>query len=74
LGDDEVLGEAMKEVKMKPCPFCGWNDARATWVWAGENRRLKIRVMCAGNNCYIGGPIRANKRSAIIAWNRRAKL
>lgn len=53
----------MKEIELKPCPFCG-----------GEARKYKgaldlYGIVCKKCGAKIYG--RANKASATRAWNRR---
>ena len=60
----------MKEMKLKPCPFCGREDIRAK-IMNHEGYDVGI-VFCI--NC--GAQIRAfnSQAEAIEAWNRRAEI
>ena len=62
----------MKEIKLKPCPFCGATDG--DWVTlvrtVGED---VFFVEC--RRCAASGPWYTEKagKKAVAAWNRRAK-
>jgi Lar family restriction alleviation protein len=59
-------------VKLKPCPFCGEisKDAEGEVVCI-QPIPATFMFVCPG--CYAGGPMAADVRSAISAWNSRAK-
>jgi len=58
----------MKEVKIKPCPFCG--KSRGSLALFSQDRWM---VQC--DYCCADGPVemKQTKKQAIAAWNRRAK-
>ena len=62
-----------KEIKLKPCPFCGQGVKHyireAGWMFAAE-----FIVGCYSESCFIRPNSTAvNKEDAIIKWNTRRK-
>ncbi len=66
----------MSNIKLKPCPFCGWH-----WTITATSKREQGwlgRVIC--DNCGAVKPAvlqykktqKAAERAAAIEWNRRA--
>lgn len=56
---------------LKPCPFCGSDNAGDIWVDRLQQDGRRWAVVCRATDCIIDGPHRATRREAITAWNSR---
>lgn len=55
----------MDEIKLKPCPFCGYLKARLV-----GSALLNYFILCA--DCGAFATCKITEQEAIEAWNRRA--
>jgi hypothetical protein len=78
------MEEAMKEVKLKNCPFCGRGaEVHEDQDWDCHKPEKPYNVRCLGGYAYIREPgtvgcsaetlYFATAEEAIAAWNRRVK-
>lgn len=68
----------MKEIKLKPCPFCGGEaklKADVRYPRPERNPKRAYEVVCQNYNCIIGlcdDRYYLTEKEAIEAWNTRA--
>lgn len=62
-----------KEVKIKPCPFCGENDGEVGEDFHSECYGYKDRYNVQCGKCYATGPIVDSEGKAIKAWNEATR-
>lgn len=73
-------GQMGREVKLKPCPFCGSNNLQVATMYdypPGNGKGSGV-VFCGNKRCGISGPgangnMRGIDRRAIARWNRRRR-
>ena len=61
----------MKEVTIKPCPFCGDDDPKVLQRWITFVWKPVYAVECMNGKCQATGPVRKSYKRAVNAWNRR---
>ncbi len=58
------------DVKLKACPFCGFNQGKGEEEFATSNQgKGTYSVYC--ERCHATGPMRSTMDMAIFAWNER---
>ena len=65
-----------KELKLKPCPFCGYRERVFVTVRLGQDGwRDSYYVLCDyyEGGCGASGGVYHTEEEAVEAWNRRAK-
>ena len=58
----------MHEIKLKPCPFCGYTGAE---IIEAENKYLYYRYMAQCQKCGAMAKLCRTKEEAVKNWNRR---
>ena len=61
------MNQPNEELKPLPCPFCGGSAI----FKRNEPGSESCKVICVP--CLVVGPVRATRKAAIEAWNRRAQ-
>lgn len=65
----------MKEIKLKPCPFCGNENPTLAEIRSWVVGNFVWFVGCENEGCYFGdslGETFDSKEEAIEAWNKRS--
>lgn len=71
-----------KKVKLKPCPFCGYDpeisyegDDPYFLVWAYDGYIFEWFINCSNENCPVhpGTYGHEKREKAVTAWNTRVK-
>jgi Lar family restriction alleviation protein len=60
-------------IKLRPCPFCGQDDAETSYElaeWHQHLYRTSFWIEC--NCCECRGPNCPTEERAISAWNKRS--
>jgi len=60
-----VKKKLMSDNQLKPCPFCGDEEADTS-----TDREFYF-VVCQSKFCFANGPVAASEEKAMLAWNKR---
>jgi len=61
-----------KEIKLKPCPFCGSTDLKAYDCFGQTHPKRKSMLWIVDcMNCDCMGPLSETKKGVIKLWNTR---
>lgn len=59
----------MSEIKLKPCPFCGYKNIQ---FWETDNDTYRFQIVCM--QCFNGTDKCISKEIAIERWNTRKPM
>jgi Lar family restriction alleviation protein len=63
----------MKNMNIRPCPFCGGNQFKVDTMGADKHDR-NFWVVCLNPTCETWGPYGKAKSNAIVKWNKRSRM